>query len=96
MCDKYDPSTVEAFTLLSREMEVCVFKQPNKDPKEWMHKLDQINILLAMVGGPGVDYLKNDTQMTDHIINKLPPAQYKHLNTVSGIRGMMSLTLIQF
>ena len=73
-----------------------MLEQSDKDPKEWMHKLDWINMRLATVGRQGVDYLKNNIQMFDHIINKLPPAQYKHFTAASEIGRMLSLTLNKF
>ena len=87
---------VEAFTLLSTEMEACVLEQPDEDPKEWMHKLDQINIRLATVGGQGADYSKSSIQKIDHIINKLPAAQYKHFTTAYVVGGMLTLNLNKY
>ena len=61
-----------------------------------MHKLDRINMRLATVGGHGVDYSKNDIQMIDHIISKLPAAQYKHFTIAYENGKMLSLTLNKF
>ena len=51
---------------------------------------------LASVGGHSADYPKNDIQMIDHIIHKLPSAQYKHFTAAYEIGGMSTLTLKKF
>ena len=77
-------------------MESCVHEQPDEDPEQWMHKLDQYNMRLATVGGIGVDYSKNNIQMIDHIVNKLPNTHYKHFTTAYGLGSMSGLTLTDF
>ena len=96
LCARYKPTTVDAYTQITREMENCTLENPDEDPEPWMQRLDRLNMRLATIGGPSVDYSKNEIQMIDHIIKKLPVMNYRHFTTVYGIGGMSGLALTDF
>ena len=73
-------------------MKAITLDQLNKNPEQWLLKLDQFNMRLATNGGAGIDYSKNDTQMIYNIIIKLPKCHYRHFTTVYEIGGMLSLS----
>ena len=40
LCAKYEPTTVEAYNQIIRDMEMCELKEPNQDPEPWMPELN--------------------------------------------------------
>lgn len=94
--NRYEPSTVEAYTQITREMETCELDDPEEDPKAWMQNLSRFNSRLALIGGRSVSYSKNDLQMVDFILNKLPKSNYEPFITAFGITGSSQITLGDF
>src|SRR5688572_1485184 len=69
LCTKYKPSTVEAYSQISWDFENCIMETQDKDLEEWMQKLDQYNARLHAIRAT---YARDDVQMIQHVLNKLP------------------------
>ena len=40
LCAQYEPTTIEAYNQISRNLENCTLETPNADPEEWMQQLN--------------------------------------------------------
>lgn len=69
----YEPSTIEAYLQLLREMEKCIMEDPYKSLKGWFYKLNSISRSLSQVN---VAYAKSDLHMIVNIVSKIPKDLY--------------------
>ena len=83
LCARYEPSTVEAYNQISRDFENCVMETPDEDPEEWMQELDRYNARLHSIRAT---YARDDVQMIQHILNKLPKTLYRPFTTTIMIQ----------
>src|SRR5688572_4987695 len=81
LCNKYEPNTVEAFNQITRDMEMCKLEESEQDPESWLQQLDRYNARLQSIGGSTANYGKNDVQMIQHILSKLPKKIYRPFTT---------------
>ena len=81
----YEPSTVEAYSQLLREMVSCNMEDASMaSPKVWFYRLDKIN---RRIGEIDTAYRKTDIQMIVHITSKLPREHYHTLITAYSLSG---------
>ena len=68
-----EPSTMEAYSQLLKEMENCNMEDPMESPEVWLYKLNLIN---HRMGEINASYRKLDVQMIVYITSKLPREHY--------------------
>ena len=89
----YEPSTMEAYSQLLREMENCNMEDPMESPEVWLYKLDSIN---RRMGEIDASYRKLDIQMIVYITLKLPREHYQPLIMAYSLNGFAGVTLSAF
>src|SRR5688572_11995025 len=93
LCSQHKPNTIEAYNQIMRDMENCILEEPKANPEPWMQQLNQYNARLQAIQ---TTYARDNVQMIQHILNKLPKALYLSFIITIMIQDTTTMTLEVF